>query len=236
MTIELTVKLPIPHDEQKRFIKSKAKRKIIRAGRRGGKTVGCGILAVEKFLANRLKSDTGQYIIYEFVVYFDVGQSGLDADQNKEDILKVVELANTFGGAIMEIGGYADPTQYVKILLKEMPKFGIKPSKSAVRRLFRTKELDAKSQMLSRVRQAGKNLSLQRANNVRSQILKFAKEKQIVLNDTQFAATGYGIQGVPHPLPETKQHQAENRCVVFRLINIEAESSDLLDLSDLPDF
>ncbi len=38
------------HLKQRSFIRSKAKRKIIRAGRRGGKTVGVAILAVEKFL------------------------------------------------------------------------------------------------------------------------------------------------------------------------------------------
>jgi len=45
--------LPEPHPEQARFIDSPAKRKVIRAGRRGGKTVGMAIMAVEKFLAGR---------------------------------------------------------------------------------------------------------------------------------------------------------------------------------------
>jgi phage terminase large subunit-like protein len=45
------VKLPIPHKKQKEFIDSTAKRKIIRAGRRGGKTVGAAEIAVKKFLA-----------------------------------------------------------------------------------------------------------------------------------------------------------------------------------------
>lgn len=40
-----------PHAEQVRFIDSTAKRKVIRAGRRGGKTVGVAILAVKHFLA-----------------------------------------------------------------------------------------------------------------------------------------------------------------------------------------
>jgi phage terminase large subunit-like protein len=43
------VNLPDPHDEQRRFIESTAKRKVIRAGRRGGKTVGVSILAVNAF-------------------------------------------------------------------------------------------------------------------------------------------------------------------------------------------
>lgn len=45
--------LPRPHAKQAEFIHSPAKRKIIRAGRRGGKTVGISIYAVQKFLAGK---------------------------------------------------------------------------------------------------------------------------------------------------------------------------------------
>ena len=51
--MEITIRLPEPHSEQERVIDSPAKRKVVRAGRRGGKTVGVGILAVEKFLEGR---------------------------------------------------------------------------------------------------------------------------------------------------------------------------------------
>ena len=49
----LRAKLREPHPEQRRFIESTAKRKVIRAGRRGGKTVGVAILAVQAFIAGR---------------------------------------------------------------------------------------------------------------------------------------------------------------------------------------
>lgn len=49
--VECNAYLPRPHAQQVLFIRSPAKRRIIRAGRRGGKTVGAGIYAVEKFLA-----------------------------------------------------------------------------------------------------------------------------------------------------------------------------------------
>jgi len=52
-TTELIVTLPRPHEKQAEFIDSPAKRKVIRAGRRGGKTVGVAILAVNAFLKNR---------------------------------------------------------------------------------------------------------------------------------------------------------------------------------------
>jgi hypothetical protein len=47
---EYTVKLRSPHAQQCLFLNSKAKRKIIKAGRRGGKTVGMAQQAVTAFL------------------------------------------------------------------------------------------------------------------------------------------------------------------------------------------
>lgn len=51
--MQLTISLPSPHAEQRRFLTSPAKRKVIRAGRRGGKTVGMSIYSIEKFLQGR---------------------------------------------------------------------------------------------------------------------------------------------------------------------------------------
>lgn len=48
-----TVRLRKPHPKQQEFLDSPAKRKVIRAGRRGGKTTGTGILAVRAFLDGR---------------------------------------------------------------------------------------------------------------------------------------------------------------------------------------
>lgn len=51
--MQLTINLPSPHNKQRAFIEHPAKRKVIRAGRRGGKTVGIAIYAVQKFLEGR---------------------------------------------------------------------------------------------------------------------------------------------------------------------------------------
>jgi len=53
MTLELTVTTRDPHPKQEAFVNSPAKRKVIRAGRRGGKTTGIAIYAVERFLLGR---------------------------------------------------------------------------------------------------------------------------------------------------------------------------------------
>lgn len=45
--------MPDPHAQQRAFVRSAAKRVMVRAGRRGGKTVGVSIRAAERFLAGR---------------------------------------------------------------------------------------------------------------------------------------------------------------------------------------
>jgi hypothetical protein len=52
-TSKLRVILKKPHARQQAFLRSKAKRKVIRAGRRAGKTTGVAIQAVEAFLQGR---------------------------------------------------------------------------------------------------------------------------------------------------------------------------------------
>ena len=51
MSIECSVTLRKPHAKQEEFINSPVKRRVIRSGRRSGKTVGISIYAVKRFLA-----------------------------------------------------------------------------------------------------------------------------------------------------------------------------------------
>lgn len=52
-TQELIVKLKTPHEKQRGFIESDAKRKVVKAGRRSGKTTGVAMYAVDKFLRGK---------------------------------------------------------------------------------------------------------------------------------------------------------------------------------------
>jgi hypothetical protein len=51
--MELTVHLKRPHPKQIEFINSPVKRKVVRAGRRGGKTSGAAIMACQQFLSGK---------------------------------------------------------------------------------------------------------------------------------------------------------------------------------------
>jgi hypothetical protein len=51
--VQMEIILRKPHEHQREFIESPAKRKIVRAGRRSGKTVGSSVYAVWRFLDKR---------------------------------------------------------------------------------------------------------------------------------------------------------------------------------------
>ena len=51
--VEYKVRLRAPHEQQQRFVDSDYKRIVIRAGRRGGKTVGIAIRHIKRFLEGR---------------------------------------------------------------------------------------------------------------------------------------------------------------------------------------
>ena len=65
--MHLDIHLLKPHPKQKEFIRHPAKRKIVRAGRRAGKTVGVVIPSVEKFLS-------GHRILYAAPTMEQVGR------------------------------------------------------------------------------------------------------------------------------------------------------------------
>lgn len=88
-----------PHAEQRRFVESTAKRKVIRAGRRGGKTVGVALLAVLAFLEGRrvLYAVPTQEQVDRF--WFEVKQAlepAIDAGHvYKNETRHIVELPGT---------------------------------------------------------------------------------------------------------------------------------------------
>lgn len=95
----LTVRLPKPHPKQEDFLRSKAKRKVIRAGRRGGKTVGMSIYAVEQFLAGKrvlYAAPTSDQIARFWVTVTRALQEPIDAKVfKKNETEHIIELPGT---------------------------------------------------------------------------------------------------------------------------------------------
>ena len=94
-----TVRRRRPHEMQQRFISSTAKRKVIRAGRRGGKTTGVAILAVEQFIAGArvLYGAPTQDQVLSF--WWEVKKALTEPVEAgifyKNESLKVIELSGT---------------------------------------------------------------------------------------------------------------------------------------------
>jgi len=95
----MRVYLRRPHEQQKRFIESPAKRKILRAGRRGGKTTGVAVLALRKFLAGHrvlYATPTGDQLDrFWFEVKQALREPIAEGVFYKHEGKHIVELANT---------------------------------------------------------------------------------------------------------------------------------------------
>ncbi len=147
--------------------------------------------------------------LFAFEVYFQPNQNTFPADLYADSFGRVVELASTYGGALISVEGHSDPMAYLK---------GKKQGNPEV--------------VLGRIKQSAKNLSLTRATAVRDSVIAYARERGITLDESQFAVVGHGIMhpksGIcgsePCP-PKTEQEWRDNMRVEFRIIQVEAESA-----------
>lgn len=147
--------------------------------------------------------------LFSFEVFFSPNQNSFDASLYREAFEKVINLASTYGGAIITVEGHSDPLGYLK-----------------------KKKGGAQPVVLKRISQAAKNLSLTRANAVRDSLVQYATGKGVTLDPSQFAVVGYGISkprsGIcgndPCP-PKSEKEWRDNMRVQFRIIQVEAEES-----------
>lgn len=147
--------------------------------------------------------------LFSFEVYFKPNQNSFSADMYAEAFDKVIDLASTYGGAIITVEGHSDPLGYLKAQKKGSGDI-----------------------VLTRIKQSAKNLSLSRANAVRKSLIGYAGSRDILLDETQFAVVGHGILkprngmcGSEPCAPKTEQEWRDNMRVEFRIIQIEAETS-----------
>ncbi|WP_321493446.1 ABC transporter substrate-binding protein [uncultured Desulfobacter sp.] len=147
--------------------------------------------------------------LFSFEVYFQPNQNQFNADMYMDAFNKVIELAATYGGAIITIEGHSDPLGYLK-----------------------AKKQGQSEIVLRNIKQSAKNLSLSRANAVRASVIDYATTKGIILDETQFAVVGHGILkpksgicGSDPCAPRTEQEWRNNMRVEFRIIQVEAETS-----------
>lgn len=147
--------------------------------------------------------------LFSFEIYFQPNQNGFSPDLYQDAFAKVVDLASTYGGALITVEGHSDPLEYLRAKKDGKPEV-----------------------VLGQVKQATKNLSLTRSVAVRDSIIGFAETKGISLDQSQFAVVGHGISapksgvcGVDPCAPKSEREWRDNMRVEFRLIQVEAEAS-----------
>lgn len=155
-----------------------------------------------------------------FPVFFATGQKDFNSKQYKKEFDKALEWSATYSSAVITIEGHADPTGYL------VAKYKKKQPLVATERMA----------------QAGKNLTLSRANALRQELIKYAKAQGMYIDESQVVVIGHGynqpINGtysssnrcvagfkIGDPCPaKNPQQQTEERRVVFQIVPIEAES------------
>ena len=147
--------------------------------------------------------------LFSFEVRFKPNQDSFSVEEYKEAFKQVVNLATTYGGAIITVEGHSDPMGYLKLKKDGSPQV-----------------------VLSRTQQSAKNLSLSRASAVRDAVIAYGKGRGVSLDSAQFALVGHGIAqpksglcGADPCAPKTEQEWHSNMRVEFRIIQIEAEAS-----------
>jgi outer membrane protein OmpA-like peptidoglycan-associated protein len=163
---------------------------------------------VATMITKRQQQDTlDEGSLFAFEIYFQPNQNTFTVDLYGEQFKKVVELASTYGGAIVTIEGHSDPMGYLR------------------------KQKEGESDVvLKQIAQAAKNLSFSRANNVRDEIIAFAGAQGITIDPAQFATIGHGIAKPKYPVPKTKQEWLDNMRVEFKVIQVEAEADVFIPL------
>jgi outer membrane protein OmpA-like peptidoglycan-associated protein len=147
--------------------------------------------------------------IFSFEIYFKPNQNSFSVDLYKDAFDKVIDLASTYGGALITVEGHSDPMGYL-----------------------RKKKAGESELVLGRIKQSAKNLSLSRAVAVRDSIVAHAESAGISLDPSQLAVVGHGIAdpksglcGADPCAPKDEREWRDNMRVEFRVIQVEAEES-----------
>jgi len=183
--------------------------------------------------------------ILSFTIQFQPNQTKFPVAEYAAEFQRVVDSVGLYGNSVFAIRGHADPTR----TLRDFVRAGIQ--KSALKRtgkrgnyryFFRGKPLDLNQteaivQLVesgafaggepdpSQTLQAARNLSQQRAEEVRRTIIAYAREKDLRLNETALQAVGVGIGDPVVAKPRSVEESRENMRVEFRLLRVTAEAS-----------
>ena len=180
-----------------------------------------GLTGVDDVEAPRFKADVVQQVVakkqamgtldqgelFATEIYFQPNQNVFSAEMYAGDFKRIIDLAATYGGAVIIVEGHSDPMGYLR------------------------KQKDGAQQVvLRRTKQAAKNLSVSRSIAVRDAVIAYAMAQGISIDKSQFTTIGMGIDAPKHNPPQSKEQWLENMRVRFSIVQIEAEESAFVPL------
>src|SRR5712691_8098069 len=165
--------------------------------------------AVEKQLAVEPGAWEIEGTLFVIEIAFDPNQSVFVEDRYANDYQKALQIAQTYGGALVVVEGHSDP-------------LGI----------LQAQQKGERKEVLDQMRQVAKNLSLARANSVRSSFIQYCKDHSINVDQSQFIAIGRGVEAPKFNPPRTKEEWAANRRVRFVIKQVEAELMEFKPLGN----
>ncbi|MCR4327301.1 MAG: nitrate ABC transporter substrate-binding protein [Nanoarchaeota archaeon] len=173
---------------------------------------------VQKVVENKISSESENWdeegTLFSFEIYFEPNQVDFNGKEYEKSFKKVIEMAQTYYGALLIIEGHTEPT-------------GIK----------RAEDSGTPKKEVEQMKQVAKNQSLERAEQVKNYVLSYAKKIGLKVDHSQFIPAGLSINSPKFSVEEIKSMKGkdfdrakrmweENRRVVFRVKQMETESSD----------
>jgi ABC-type nitrate/sulfonate/bicarbonate transport system substrate-binding protein len=218
-----------------------------------------GIQYVEPDIArNRVKAESidvfpdsnlDDRTIVDFTISFEPNQVGFSADRYGSEFDRALKSASTFGNAVVVVRGHSDPTKTLVDLIKAGMQKGIitrtgqsgnykyflngkelnLSQTEAVVKLIRSGVFDGTDPNPRDTMQAALNLSLSRADEVRTALVAYAKSKGVNLDASQIQPVGSGIMEPVVSRPKDLNEAKQNMRVEFKIVKVPAEALESKD-------
>ncbi len=160
---------------------------------------------VSQVVENKIKAEATTWesegTLFVVEIYFQPNQENFAVTSYSDDFKEALKLAQTYGGAIVVIEGHSDRGGVLK-----------------------AKQGGATSQEVAQIEQVAKNLSRDRAENVKKSFLTYCKQAGITFDPSQITVVGRGIESPKFMQPRTQEEWKQNFRVVFRVKQLESES------------
>ncbi len=229
--------------ESNKFVGYLAKTDIVRTERFNPEAV---LSEIEALNSGALDSRTR----LSFEIGFAANQDQFTAAQYATDFDRVIENAGRFGNAAIIIRGHSDPTRTLLEAVRAGIDSGVIERRGGsgnytyyingrqldltdtqkIADLVTSGALDRSAQYdPRRYYSAAQTLSRQRAEEVKNQILAYARSKGITLDESQIQPQGVGIVDPVVAKPSNAAEAAQNRRVEFRLVRVSAETMNESD-------